>query len=59
MSRKFYCRLTIIALVNDATHERINKGREDSHINILSWKSFMIVSTHRNIICEIVDVGQG
>ena len=31
-------------MVNDATHERINKGREDSHMNTLSWKSFVIVS---------------
>ena len=38
-----------MALVNDATHERINKGREDSHANTLSWTSFMIVSPHQNI----------
>ena len=24
------------SMVNDAIHERINKGREDSHANILS-----------------------
>jgi len=36
MSRKFYWRLTNIALVNDEIHERINKGREDSHVNTLS-----------------------
>ena len=46
ISRKFYWRLTNIALVNDATHERINKEREDSHANTLSWTSFMIVSPH-------------
>ena len=51
--------MTNIALVNDAIHERINKGREDSHINILSWTSFMIVSTPLNFLCQIVDVGQG
>ena len=39
-------------LVNDATHEIINNGREYSNINIISWKSFMIVSTHQNIICQ-------
>ena len=38
--------MTNIALVNDAIHERINKGREDSHANTLSWTSFMIVSPH-------------
>ena len=38
--------LTNITLVNDAIHERINKGREDSHANTLSWTSFMIVSPH-------------
>ena len=53
VSRKLYWRFTNIALVNDAIHERINKGREDSHINILSWKSSMIVSTHQKIICQI------
>ena len=46
LSRKFYWRFTNIALVNDAIHERINKGREDSHANTLSWTSFMIVSIH-------------
>ena len=35
-----------MALVNDAIHEKVNKGREDSHANILSWTSFMIVSPH-------------
>ena len=59
MGRIFYQRLTNIALVNDATHERISKGREHSHIDILSQKSFVIVSPHQNIICQIVDVGQG
>ena len=49
---KIYWRLTNIALVNDAFHERINKGREDSHANTLSWTSFMIVSPHQNIICQ-------
>ena len=44
--------MTNIALVNDAIHERINKGREDSHANILSWTSFVIVSPHQNIICQ-------
>ena len=39
-------KLTNIALVIDAIHEKVNKGREDSHINILSWTSFMIVSPH-------------
>ena len=43
---KIYWRLTNIALVIDAIHEKVNKGREDSHINILSWTSFMIVSPH-------------
>ena len=52
ISSKFYCRLTNIALVNDATDERINKGREDSHANTLSWTSFVIVSPHQNIICQ-------
>ena len=32
---KFYGKLTNIALVNDAIHKRINKGREDSHANNL------------------------
>ena len=31
-------------MVNDAIHERINKGREDSHANTLCWTSFMTVS---------------
>ena len=39
-------------MVNDATHERINEEREDSHINTLSWKYFVIVSPHQNIICQ-------
>ena len=52
MSRKFYLRSTNIALVNDAIYERINKGREDSHANTLSWKSFVIVIPHQNIICK-------
>jgi hypothetical protein len=43
---KIYWKLTNIALVIDAIHEKVNKGREDSHINILSWTSFMIVSPH-------------
>jgi hypothetical protein len=34
------------SLVNDAIHEKVNKEREDSHANILSWTSFMIVSPH-------------
>ena len=46
MSRKFYWRLINIALVNDAIHEKINKGREDSHANTLSWTFFVIVSPH-------------
>ena len=46
ISGKIYWRLTSIALVNDAIHEKVNKGREDSHANILSWTSFMIVSPH-------------
>ena len=37
-------KLTNIALVIVAVHEKSNKGREVSHINILSWTSFMIVS---------------
>ena len=52
ISGKIYWRLTNIALVNDAIHERINKGREDSHANTLSWTSFMIVSPHQNILCQ-------
>ena len=43
---KIYWKLTNIALVNDAIHEKVNKGREDSHANILSWTSFMIVDPH-------------
>ena len=46
ISGKIYWRLTNIALANDATHERINKGREDLHANTLSWTSFVIVSPH-------------
>ena len=46
ISGKIYWKLTNIALVNDAIHERINKGREDSHANTLSWTSFMIVRPH-------------
>ena len=34
-------------MVNDAIHEKINKGREDSHANTLSWTSFVIVSPHQ------------
>ena len=45
ISGKIYWRLTNIALVNDAIHDRINK-EEDSHANTLSWTSFMIVSPH-------------
>ena len=52
LSRKFYWRFTNIALVNDAIHERVNKGREDSHANTLSWTSFTIVRPHQNIICQ-------
>ena len=52
ISDKIYWKLTNITLVNDAIHERINKGREDSHANTLSWTSFMIVSPHQNIICQ-------
>ena len=48
-SHKEKYRLTHIALVNDAIHERINKGREDSHANTLSWTSFVIVSPHKKI----------
>ena len=51
--------MTNIALVNDAIHERINKGREESHANTLSWTSFMIVSPHQILYVKIVDVGQG
>ena len=36
ISGKIYWRITNIVLVNDAIHERINKGREDSHANTLS-----------------------
>ena len=36
ISRKIYWRFTNTTLVNDAIHERINKGREDSHANTLS-----------------------
>ena len=46
-------------MVNDATHEIINKGREDSHANTLSWKSFVIVSPIKILYAKIVDVGQG
>jgi hypothetical protein len=46
ISGKIYWKLTNIALVNDAIHEKVNKGREDSHSNILCWTSFMIVSPH-------------
>ena len=46
ISRKLHWRFTNIALVNDEIHERINKGREDSHANTLSWTFFMIVSPH-------------
>ena len=51
--------MTNIALVNDAIHERINKGREDSHANTLSWTSFMIVRPIKILYAKIVDVGQG
>ena len=40
-------KLTNIVLVIVAIHENNNKGREVSHINILSWTSFMIVSPHQ------------
>jgi hypothetical protein len=46
MSGEIYWSLTSIVLVNHAIHEKVNKGREDSHANTLSWTSFMIVSTH-------------
>ena len=52
MRHKSCWELMNVALVNDATHEKVNKGREDSHTNTLSWKSFVIVSTHQNIICQ-------
>ena len=58
-SHKEKYKLANIALVNDAIHERNNKGREDSHANILAWTSFMIVSPIKILYAKIVDVGQG
>ena len=46
ISRKFYCRLINITLVNDATHERINTGREDSHMSLEA----MLVYIHIEVI---------
>ena len=42
-----------IALVNDAIHEGINKGREHSHANTLSWTSFMIVSPIKHFVSTL------
>ena len=56
---KIYWRITNIVLVNDAIHERINKGREDSHANTPSWTSFMIVNPHQLLYVKKFDVGQG
>src|SRR3989337_1443158 len=47
-------KVTNIALVNDTIHEKINKGREDSHANILSWTSFMIVSPHQVFYVKVL-----
>ena len=44
--------LTIAILVIQANHEWLVEGRELSHANTLSWKSFVIVSPHQNIICQ-------
>ena len=43
---KFVEGFTNIALVGDAKHERINKGREDLHAKTLSLTPFMIMSPH-------------
>ena len=48
-----------MALVNDAIHERFNKGREYSHANTLSWTFFVIESPIKLLYAKIVDVGQG
>ena len=58
-SGKIYWKLTNIALVNDAIHERINKGREDSHANTLSWTSLWLWAPIKILYAKIVDVGQG
>ena len=41
-------------MVNDAIHERVNKGREDSHANTLSWTYFMIVSPHEIFYAKLL-----
>ena len=41
-------------IVNDAILEKVNKGREDSHINILSWASFVIVSPHQVLYVKLL-----
>ena len=51
--------MTNIALVNDATHERINKGREDSHTNILPRNRLWLWALIKILYAKIVDVGQG
>jgi hypothetical protein len=54
ISCKIYWRLTNIAIVNDAILEKVNKGRENLHINILSWTSFVIVSPHQVLYAKLL-----
>ena len=52
LETEIFWSLTITILVIQAIHEWLVEGTELSHANTLSWKSFVIVSPHQNIIFQ-------